>query len=357
MSLDVAPDSADGTPIGDAVVIGLGAAGLTCCLELANAGMRVVGLDAADVGWGSSGRNGGFLLAGLALFHHDAVAALGQDRADDWYRATLDELDRTFAEEPTATRVGSLRVAAPGAGEEGDIRQHHEALVDSGFPVERYEGRHGRGIRIPTDGQYEPLERCHRLADRARAAGAVLARAEIDVVEPGHLEDVAGRSLDAPTIIVAIDGGLERLLPNVSVRTARLQMLATVPVPAGAVDCPVYRRFGLDYLRQSSDGSLHVGGGRDLEGDDALTFERQTTQQVQDHLDAIANDHAEAAIDRRWSAHSAWTPDRLPICTTVMPGVHVIGGYSGHGNIVGPLLARHVVASILAGHETVRRPF
>jgi len=354
----VAPDSPSGSPVADVLVVGLGAAGLSCCLELAAAGVDVVGVDSTDVGSGASGRNGGFLLGGLALFHHDAIAALGRDRADAWYRATLEELDRTFAEELTAARVGSLRVAAPGIDEDEDIRRHHAALGESGFPVEAYEGQHGRGIRIPTDGQYEPLDRCHHLAERALAAGAVLARVDIDVVEPGQVVDVDGRPLGSPVLVIAIDGGLERLLPDVGVRTARLQMLATAPVAAGTVTCPVYRRFGLDYLRQASDGSLHVGGGRDLEGDDAWTVEPATTSPVQEHLeDIVASLDGDVAIERRWSAPSAWTADRLPICTTVMPGVHVIGGYSGHGNIIGPMLARHVAASILAGDDTVRLPF
>jgi hypothetical protein len=37
------------------------------------------------VAGGAAGRNGGFLLAGLAAFHHDAVAAHGRARARALY--------------------------------------------------------------------------------------------------------------------------------------------------------------------------------------------------------------------------------------------------------------------------------
>ncbi len=45
----------------DVCVIGAGYAGLTCALELAKAGVDVVVLEAERVGWGASGRNGGFV--------------------------------------------------------------------------------------------------------------------------------------------------------------------------------------------------------------------------------------------------------------------------------------------------------
>ncbi len=45
----------------DVCIIGAGYAGLTCALELAKAGIDAVVLEAERVGWGASGRNGGFV--------------------------------------------------------------------------------------------------------------------------------------------------------------------------------------------------------------------------------------------------------------------------------------------------------
>jgi hypothetical protein len=62
------------------------------------------------------GRNGGFLLAGTALFHHEAVEAWGRGRAVALYAATLAEIDRLAAELGGAivrrVGVGSLRIPA-----------------------------------------------------------------------------------------------------------------------------------------------------------------------------------------------------------------------------------------------------
>lgn len=50
----------------DVAVVGGGLAGLSAALELAQRGYSVVLLEAREVGWGASGRNGGQVIAGLA---------------------------------------------------------------------------------------------------------------------------------------------------------------------------------------------------------------------------------------------------------------------------------------------------
>jgi gamma-glutamylputrescine oxidase len=50
----------------DVAVVGGGLAGLSAAIELADRGYSVVLLEAQQVGWGASGRNGGQVIAGLA---------------------------------------------------------------------------------------------------------------------------------------------------------------------------------------------------------------------------------------------------------------------------------------------------
>ena len=91
----------------DVCVVGLGGSGLAAVGAALEAGASVVGLDAGPIAGGAAGRNGGFLLAGAARFHHDAVAAWGRERAAGIYAESLVELDRLFAEVgPLARRVG-----------------------------------------------------------------------------------------------------------------------------------------------------------------------------------------------------------------------------------------------------------
>src|SRR3546814_4841428 len=65
-------------------------AGLATTLGLAERGRRVVVLEAHRVGWGASGRNGGFVSAGFALGPSDLLAKVGKPRARELYRLSQD---------------------------------------------------------------------------------------------------------------------------------------------------------------------------------------------------------------------------------------------------------------------------
>ena len=106
------PPALQGDVSADLCVVGLGGSGLAAVGAALEAGASVVGIDAGPIAGGAAGRNGGFLLAGGAIFHHAAVAAWGEERAVGIYQESLAELDRLAAElGPIVRRVGSLRMA------------------------------------------------------------------------------------------------------------------------------------------------------------------------------------------------------------------------------------------------------
>jgi gamma-glutamylputrescine oxidase len=101
----------------DACVIGGGVGGLACAWRLAQHGIDTLLLEAGTVAGGASGRNGGFLIAGTALFPNDARERLGPERARAIYARTLAAQDDVYAlaDELGAgdalRRVGLLRLA------------------------------------------------------------------------------------------------------------------------------------------------------------------------------------------------------------------------------------------------------
>src|SRR5688500_7677199 len=107
------PLALEGDATADVCVVGLGGSGLAAVGAALEAGASVVGIDAGPIAGGAAGRNGGFLLAGGALFHHAAVDAWGEERAVGIYVESLAELDRLESElGPLVRRVGSLRIPA-----------------------------------------------------------------------------------------------------------------------------------------------------------------------------------------------------------------------------------------------------
>lgn len=351
----------DGHPLGlaplegpveaDVCVVGLGGSGLSAVLELAGRGRRVVGLDAGAVAGGAAGRNGGFLLAGLARFYHETVASLGRERALALYRLTLDGIDRIAAEAPAQVRrTGSLRIASD-AEELADCEAQLGAMQSDGLPVEPWDGPEGHGLLFPADASFQPLARCRALARTALAEGARLfERTPAVTIEPNRVATPGGE-VRCGAVIVAVDGGLERALPVLAgrVRTARLQMLATAPHPAGVFSRPVYYRWGFEYWQQLPDGRIALGGFRDLGGGEEWTGVTEPSPGVQALLERFLRGHLRIAtpVTHRWAASVGFTSDGLPIVREVQPGLWALGGYGGTGNIVGSLAGRAVAAAIL----------
>jgi gamma-glutamylputrescine oxidase len=334
-------------------VIGLGGSGLTVIEELLARGESVVGLDAADVAAGAAGRNGGFLLAGTYDFYHDAVRKHGRDRALAIYHATLQEMQRIARAAPGTVRaVGSRRIAAD-AWELGDCRAQLEAMQADGLPCTWYDAADGEGLTFPTDAAFNPLARCRLLAQVAMRGGATLyARSPVTAVE-GTRVDTATGTVMCQRVIVAIDGRLEQLLPELvgRVRTARLQMLATAPTTEIVVPCPMYYRDGYEYWQQLPGGQIALGGFRDHGGPAEWTTDTTPSEPVQTALEHFLREHLglRAPITHRWAASAGYTESGLPVIEQVRAGVWALGGYSGTGNVIGALAARGVVAAALDG--------
>ena len=330
----------------DVCVVGLGGSGLSAIVRLLERGRTVVGIDARTVGGGAAGRNGGFFLAGSAGPHHRAGDA-------DLYRATLAELDRMDAETPGLLRaIGSLRLACS-AEEEADCELQRAAMAADGLPVETYDGPEGRGLLFPADRAGNPLARCRALARMARSAGAALyggtpatGRVAGQVTTPHGV-------VTCDRVIVAVDGGLELLLPEMagSVRSARLQMLATAPAPEVSIPRPVYARWGFDYWQQLPDGRVAAGGLRDR----FLVAEwgqvDVPSEEVQVALEAMLRERTgiRAPVTHRWAGAVAFTENGVPVAEEVRPGVFAIGAYSGTGNVLGALYGRAAADWCVAG--------
>jgi gamma-glutamylputrescine oxidase len=348
------PPTLLGEVTADLCVVGLGGSGLAAVHAALAAGATVAAVDAGPVGSGAAGRNGGFLLAGTALFHHEAVAAWGRERAAALYAATRDEMDRLEAElgDAIVRRVGSLRIpASPQEVEE--CAHQREALVRDGFAAARAEGPTGAGVLVPDDGALDPLARCRTLAARATARGARLFCDSPVTALAGDRVGTAGGAVRCRAVVVAVDGGLERLLPELSdrVRSTRLQMLATAPVARGTVPRPVYDNFGYDYWQQLPDGRVALGGGRDRFGADEWGRPPAADAAVQAWLDRQLRERVgvDAPVTHRWAGVVAYTEDKLPILEEVRPGVLVTGALCGHGNVLGSAAARAAAAIALGG--------
>jgi gamma-glutamylputrescine oxidase len=335
----------------DACVIGLGGSGLSVILELLSNGVDVVGIDARDVGAGAAGRNGGFVLAGLKEFYHHVAAQFGRSRAAPMYAATLEEIAHLRALTPNAIRhTGSLRIAMS-PDEFEDCALQLRALQQDGFPVLEYQGTEGTGLLFPEDCATNPLLRVRELARLAQQKGARLFGASPALEIQTGLVRGERFAIHAKKIIVAVDGKLEQIFPELAqnLRTARLQMLGTAP-SALRFSRPVYARFGYEYWQQLPNGCVVLGGFRDHFELEEWTLEDTPTAKLQAQLEQFLRQDlaVHTPITHRWAASVSYSSGLLPVLRQVRPNVWALGGYSGTGNVVGSLFGR-IAAQLALG--------
>jgi glycine/D-amino acid oxidase-like deaminating enzyme len=330
----------------EVVVIGGGVTGCSCALTLAERGVRVRLYEAREIAGGASGRNGGFALRGATAPYDEARRDLGDERARLVMELTERALDRMEELAGDAfRRVGSLRLAFD-ADERDALRREHDALHDHGFAVEwvdvldpPLDELYYGAILHPRDGAIQPARWVRRLAVHAARAGAEIREGERVTID----------ELDADAVVVAGDGFIPQLLPELPVRSTRGQVLATEPLREQRYDRPHYARGGYDYWQQLPDGRLVIGGNRDVSLATEDTDVEETTALVQDRLEALVEELVgyRPAVTDRWAGIWGATPDLMPLVGEVRDGVWVAGGYSGHGNALGLACGELVARAIL----------
>jgi gamma-glutamylputrescine oxidase len=350
----------------EACVIGAGVAGLSCARRLARHGIETVVLERDTVGGGASGRNGGFLIAGLAPFHNDAVELYGRDYARRAYARTLAAQQEIYALAAelgvgdAVRRVGSLRVSS--SEEEAEhVRSHTAALREDGFSAELLERdelppalRRGAWNACLTehDGSLHPARWIRALAGDAERAG-VRIHEGTEVQPPvGEILMLQGGRVRARHVIVAADGALPALVPSYDgrVRARRLHMVATEPLGERLVEQLVYARWGYEYFQQRPDGRILAGGFGDVDGEASYTDSGEGDPRIWDRIERYLGEAVglQASVTHRWTGTVGYTQERRPFAGPVpgRPGLWVAGGYSGTGNVAGFLAGQEIADRI-----------
>ena len=357
----------DGDARADVVVVGGGVSGCSTAWHLARAGARVRLLEARDVASGASGRNGGFLLAGMAHRPVALAELVGADRAGELFQLTADGRERLFEVAVSigagafATRTGSLRLAVD--AEELDDLEDEATLLEAipGVRVERVAapdlpstlGTHFLGgLRFPDDGRSVPAAWVRALASAAAEAGAVLhERSPVvsidDDADGVEVRTAGGHVVRGEHVVVATEAWLSGLLPELAglVLPYRSQVLAAAAPRDGdgevrrVLPNVTWSRRGWDYAQQAADGTLVVGG-EELEDVSRLRhWEEVTEPDDQAWLESWVRRVLEVEPDvvARWAGVLSQTPDGFAYLGALpgRPRVVACGGWGGAGNVLG----------------------
>ncbi len=338
----------DGDATADVAVVGAGIAGIATAYLLASTGANVIVLEARGVAEAASGRNAGFLLAGVAENFVAASRRYGEASALRIWRFTkrTQALVRSLVAEHAIDCAlrwnGSDQIA--GDGDEWlEIRESAERLVSEGVAVS-IDSR-GRSATYADDGEVHPVRWVRGLAAAAIKKGArIYESTRVDAVEAGGVRTRAGVVRARATVLCT--NAYTAHLASSRVRPVRGQMLATAAA-APIFARPAYAHRGYRYWRQTSDGRVLVGGWRDTAVGEEVGEEERTTEAIQKQLEAFLREHGiTATVTHRWAGTMGFSHDALPYIGRISPGVFVCGGFSGHGMAFGPAAAELVAALV-----------
>jgi glycine/D-amino acid oxidase-like deaminating enzyme len=105
---------------------------------------------------------------------------------------------------------------------------------------------------------------------------------------------------------------------------------------------------GFQYLRQLKDGTLVLGGCRNVAVEEEVGYLERPTDKVQEALESFLEEAfpelAGRSVLRRWAGIMAFTPDGLPLFGEVphMPAALYGAGFNGHGMSLGFVAGRYL---------------
>jgi glycine/D-amino acid oxidase-like deaminating enzyme len=348
-------------------VIGAGYTGLSTALHLAERGVDVAVLEAAEIGFGGAGRNVGLVNAGMWVMPEALVATLGEDyggRLLDTLGAGPAYVWETIARHAIACEATPVGTLHAGVGDKGfaELAERERQWKARGAPVELLgpqeaaamlgTGFYAGALLDRRAGTIQPLAYARGLA---RAAIGMGARIHTQSPATALERDGAGwrirtpnGSLVAGKVVVATDAYTQLVMEDIARQQVFLPYFnmatpplaedvaaAILPGRQGAWDTrEVLSSFRLDAERRLVFGS--VG---------AL---RNTGRAVHRALRRIYPQLGRVAFEHEWHGTIGMTADNLPRFHRLDDGVYAFCGYNGRGIAPGTVFGR-IMAGFLAG--------
>ncbi len=357
----------------DIVVIGGGFTGLSAALHIAKLGATVCVLEAQTVGFGGSGRNVGYVNAGLWTPPDDVEALLGKlvgARLNAILAngpQTVFDLIEEHQIRCNAVRQATMHYAETPAGVR-ELKSRYDQQIARSAPV-RLLGREEAAERTGSDrvlaalwdpraGTIQPLAYAQGLAAAAKAAGARIF--ENSPVESYRREGgkwvvaTPGGNVVASRLIQATNAyGVGRAGANEFIPVHYFQM-ATKPLPDKLLERILPGREGcwdcatvMSSFRLDREGRFMIGAVGNLEHGASSVHRSWARRKMASLFPELAGMEFEYA----WSGCIAFTSDHLPKVLRIGPGAISIYGYSGRGISPGTVFGKCAAEWATSGGE------
>ncbi len=358
----------------DICVVGGGYSGLSTAIALREKGYNVVLLEAANIGFGASGRNGGQLVNSFSRdidhiekhYGNKTAQALG-DMAFEGADCIRDLIKRYDIE--CDYKQGGFFAAFTDKQMQG--LQEKKALWER-FGNNKLEMVASHEVKdiVDTDAYVGGLvdQHCGHIHPLKLALGEAKALSSIGgqvfeqskVIDIKQLKDGINEtvivktehgSVTAKTLVLAGNAYMGNLQPELAKKSmpCGTQIVTTEVLPEALVKslipsqyCIEDMNYKLDYYRITADNRLLFGGGVTYGGGDPASIKSF----LKPHMDKIFPAMKEYKIDYAWGGDFLLTLNRLPQLGRIGNNIYYTQGYSGHGvntsHLGGKLLAEAI---------------
>ncbi|MGV8913112.1 MAG: NAD(P)/FAD-dependent oxidoreductase [Rhodoglobus sp.] len=382
-----APRSAlDGDIEVDVAIVGGGLTGLWTAyyLKRADPSLEIAIVEKEFVGFGASGRNGGWMSALLPGQFRRYAQTHGVDAARDFQRATFGAVRESVAvarQEGFAEDLGHdglIRVAT-NAAQLARVRHEYDAMRDQGWGaedlVELDPAELGERVTIaeaqggywtPHCARVQPAQFTRGLAAAVESLGVRIYESTAALGVASHRVDTTRGTVTAKYIVEAIEGytlslkgKARRLLPMNSsmVITERLSEREIESIGWAGSELVGDVAHNFSYLQRTPDGRIAIGG-RGVPYNFRSSFDRsgrtaeKAIGQLRHRLIELFPDLRDAQLEQSWSGVLGVPRDW---CAAVNfdrdSGILSAGGYVGHGLSATNLAAR-TMRDLILGDDT-----
>jgi gamma-glutamylputrescine oxidase len=369
----------DGDLEAEVCVVGGGLAGLNTALGLAERGVKVALIEARRIGWGASGRSGGFVGPGFPLLPERLVERVGRARARELYdltrqaQALIESRIERYGIDCGPLRRGS--VAANWFADEDLPRaraDYMNELFDAGLEfwpkarlAEHYlTTRYRGGVFQPAGLQLNPLNFSLGIARAAAAAGARLFEAspatQLRVeTSPKRVTTPKG-TVRADQVVVACSGYIGDFYAPLARATLPVATYVMATEPLGnRLAIAIRAQYGVSDNRTAQDYYRPLADGRLLWGGLVSCFRTPPARLAEVMRRCMLRVYPQLAgvrVEVAWDGLMGYARHRMPQIGQLSPGLWYCMGFGGRG-MASTTMGGELIASAIAENDERWRLF
>jgi len=355
------------------LIIGGGFAGLATAMGLYERDEKsVILIEAEQIGFGASGRNGGFVFGGFSLGEESLVKKLGPDDARWAYGLTtqaVNKIRQRIKQHSIHCEISESGVILANWFNESRAIRAKQEFMRSHFDVawswldsnqirqEINSSRYFNGLFEQDAFHFHPLKYAQGLAKFLSENGVNLfEKSPAQMIKASHKKGfevrTPGGTIKAEQVVIACGGYIGNLYRPVSRAILPISTYVMVTEPLGdalsaclPTQAAIYdTRFAFDYYRRLPDQRL-LWGGR-------ISTRARAPKAVQalllKDLEKVFPTLKGARIDYAWGGLMGYPMHKMPLIGQTQPGLWHVTGFGGHG--VGPTTAGgELLASAILG--------